>query len=429
MKFSRLSWLAWVLAIAAATVVVTGSGAQGVRKQTIAPHERHKSDGPSPIIWEPPALPDGSVNFESAEERHLRIVVVTKGLQQPWSVAFLPNGEMLVTERIGRLRIVRNGRLVPSPVAGVPTVQTGGPRGLQGLMDIALHPHFEQNRWVYLAYHKPAGAKRKRDSAQPQDAGETVLARGTWDGSALVDVHNIFESGATDTEASRITFGRDGMLYLSISAPGSPSVRRAQDPNDYAGKIVRLRDDGSIPDDNPFVGRAGYKPGIFTSGHRNGHGLAVNPETGELWQTEQGPSGGDEINVLRPGRNYGWPVVSYGRHYTGAPISAHPFRSGMQDPTVVWLPSIGLTGLTFYTGERFPHWKRNVFVAGLREGGVPGTGQIQRIVFNERWEELRREPMLTQLKQRIRDVRQGPEGLLYVLTAEEDGALLRIEPR
>src|SRR5688572_22994545 len=242
--FTRRSWPRWGLAVAAATAAVTGIGAQERQKPTVAPHELNNGDAPAPIIWETPALPDGSINFESAEERHLRVVVVTKGLEQPWSVAFLPDGAMLVTERCGRLRIVRNGKLEPSPVAGVPTVQTGGPRGLQGLMDIALHPHFEQNRWVYLAYHKPAGG----------DAGETVLARGTWDGSALVDVHNIFESGATDTEASRITFGRDGMLYLSISAPGSPSVRRAQDPNDYAGKIVRLRDDGSIPDDNPFVG-------------------------------------------------------------------------------------------------------------------------------------------------------------------------------
>ncbi len=419
MRFSKRSRLQWGIALAAGTAAVMGSRAQQVRKQTLAPHELNNNDAPPPIIWEPPALPDGSVNFESAEERYLRVVVVTKGLQQPWSIAFLPDGAMLVTERSGRLRIVRHGRLDPSPVAGVPQVQTGGPRGLQGLMDIALHPHFDENKFVYLAYHKPAGG----------DAGETVLARGTWNGTALVDVHNIFESGATDTEASRITFGRDGMLYMSISAPGSPSVQRSQDPNDYAGKTVRLRDDGSIPDDNPFVGRAKFKPGIFTSGHRNGHGLAVNPETGDLWETEQGPSGGDEINVLRSGCNYGWPLVSYGRDYWGAPISAHPFRKGMEDPIVVWLPSIAVTGMTFYTGGRFPHWKRNVFVGGLREGGIPGTGQIQRIVFNERWEELRREPMLTELKQRIRDVRQGPEGLLYVLTAEEDGALLRIEPR
>ena len=286
-------------------------------------------------------------------------------------------------------------------------------------MDVALHPHFDDNKWVYLAYHKPAG----------DGTAETALARGIWNGTALIDVHDIFESGATDTEASRITFGRDGMLYMSISAPGSPSIRRAQDPNDYAGKTVRLHDDGSIPDDNPFVGRVGFKPGIFTSGHRNGHGLAVNPETGDLWQTEQGPNGGDEINVLRSGCNYGWPLVSYGHDYWGSPISPHPFHQGMEDPIVVWLPSIAVTGMTFYTGERFPHWKRNVFVGSLREGGIPGTGQLQRIVFNERWEELHREPMLMELKQRIRDVRQGPDGLLYVLTAEEDGALLRIEPR
>jgi glucose/arabinose dehydrogenase len=416
MRFSKRSCLGWGIAIGAATAALLGSGPS---KQTLAPQEKNADDGPPPIIREPPALPKGNINFESAEEPRLRAVVIAKGLQQPWSIAFLPNGDMLVTERVGRLRIVRNGSLVQAPVTGVPAVQTGGPRGLQGLMDIALHPDFNHNKWVYLAYHKPVGG----------DAGETVLARGTWDGTALVDVHEIFDSGATDSEASRIAFGRDGMLYMSISAPGSPKVQRAQDPNDYAGKTVRLRDDGTIPGDNPFVGRAGFKQGIFTSGHRNGHGLAVNPETGDLWETEQGPSGGDEINVLHAGRNYGWPLVSYGRDYWGDRVSSHPFRDGMEDPIVVWLPSIGVTGMTFYTGDRFPHWKRNVFVGGLREGGIPGTGQIQRVVFNDHWQELRREPMLMELKQRIRDIRQGPDGLLYVLTAEEDGALLRIEPR
>lgn len=419
MKSSIRSYLGWGIGLALVTVAVTGSGPSQLRKQTLAPQELNAGDGPPPIIRKPPALPKGNISYESAEEPRLRVVVLAKGLQQPWSMAFLPDGAILVTERIGRLRIVRNGNLVSSPVAGVPAVKPGGPRGLQGLMDVVLHPHFSENKWVYLAYHKPV-----------QDgAGETVLARGTWDGKELVDVHEIFDSGAVDTEASRIKFGRDGMLYMSISAPGSPKVQRAQDPNDYAGKVVRLRDDGSIPDDNPFVGRAGFKPGIFTMGHRNGHGLAVNPETGELWETEQGPSGGDELNVLRAGRNYGWPLVSYGRDYWGAAVSPHPFRYGMEDPIVVWLPSIGITGMTFYTGDRFPHWKRNVFVGGLRQGEIPGTGQIQRIVFNQRWQELRREPMLMELKQRIRDVRQGPDGLLYVLTAEEDGALLRIEPR
>jgi glucose/arabinose dehydrogenase len=418
MKVLRILALRWGICISVAVATLTAIGAQHFRKATLAPHELHEGDAPPPIIWEPPVLPS-TINVESAEERHLRVVVMAKGLEQPWSLAFLPDGSMLITERSGRLRIVHDGKLASAPIVGVPVVQTGGPRGLQGLMDIALHPDFAANKWVYLAYHRPAGG----------GAGETVLARGTWNGTALVDVHDIFESGATETEASRISFGPDGMLYMSISAPGSPKIRRSQDPNDYAGKVVRLRDDGSIPDDNLFVHRSGFKPAVFTMGHRNGHGLAVNPETGDLWETEQGPSGGDEINVLRAGRNYGWPIVSYGRDYLGPPVSPHPFKQGMEDPIVVWLPSIGVTGMTFYTGDRFPHWKRNLFVGGLREGGIPRTGQIQRIVFNEHWQELRREPLLTELKQRIRDVRQGPDGLIYVLTAEEDGALLRIEPR
>ena len=400
---------------------VAGAAAAGAAqyRHTFAPHEIDRSAGPPPIEWAAPPLTDSSMNFASAEERDLRLAVVARGLEQPWSIAFLPDGSLLVTERIGRLRVIRNGRLMREPVAGVPAVQTGGPRGLQGLMDVALHPDFAVNRFVYLTYHKPTAA----------GAGATTLARGVWDGSALTGVRDIFESGATDTEASRLTFGRDGLIYMSISAPGSPDLARAQDPNDYAGKTVRLKDDGSIPADNPYVRRAGYKPGIFTMGHRNGHGLAVNPDTGEIWETEQGPSGGDELNVLQRGRNYGWPLVSYGRKYSGESISDHPTRRGMTDPRVVWLPSIGLTGLTFYTGGVFPRWRGNIFVAGLREGGVPRTGQIQRIVFNQRWEELRREPMLTELKQRVRDVRQGPDGLLYVLTAEENGAVLRIEPR
>jgi glucose/arabinose dehydrogenase len=401
---------------------VIGAGVlfgQSQHKQTLAPHEQDGASAPEPIEWEPPALPKHPLEFESAEERHLRLIVVTGKLEQPWSLAFLPDGTILVTERPGRLRIVRNGVLDPRPISGVPDVSTTGARGLQGLMDIALHPRFDENHWIYLAYHKPT----------EEGLGATTLARGTWNGTALTDVRDIFASGATDTEASRITFGRDDMLYMTISGPGGgPDVSRAQDPNDYAGKVVRLREDGTVPSDNPFFRRAGYKPAIYTMGHRNGHGLAVNPETGELWETEQGPSGGDELNILGAGKNYGWPVVSYGRDYFGPRISGKPVREGMEDPAVVWLPSIALTGMTFYTGDRFPHWKRNVFVAGLRQGGIPCTGQIQRIVFNDKWEELRREPMLQELKQRIRDIRQGPDGLLYVLTAEDDGALLRIEP-
>jgi aldose sugar dehydrogenase len=374
---------------------------------------------PAAIAWDTPEIPDGPLAFESAEERHVRLTVMTKKLEQPWSLAFLPDDSILITERPGRVRIMRHGVLAHDPVKGVPTVQTGGEGNLQGLKDIVLHPKFAQNGWVYLAYHKPT----------ERGEGATTLARGTWNGTGFVDVRDIFQSRTTGTEASRMAFGRDGLIYMSISGPGSgPDVGRAQDPTDYAGKIVRLHDDGTIPPDNPFVGRTGYQPAIYTTGHRNGHGLAVNPETGDLWETEQGPSGGDELKIIRPGRNYGWPVVSYGRDYWGHPLSPRPTRAGMENPIVVWLPSIGLTGMTFYTGDQFPHWRRNVFVAGLREGGIPRTGQLQRVVFNEQWEELRREPLLTELKQRIRDVRQGPDGLLYVLTAEDEGALLRLEP-
>jgi glucose/arabinose dehydrogenase len=404
-------------ASAAAVTLLTVVSPAETQRQTFAPHESIKADAPAPIVWPAPDLPNRPTRFESAEERHLRLVVVADELEQPWSVAFLPDGDMLITEREGRLRLVHDGKLRTKPIEGVPPVYTGGPRGLQGLMDVALHPDFAANRWVYLTYHKPVAG-----------GGATALARGRWDGSALTDVEEIFDSGAVDTEASRIAFGPDNILFMTISAPGSPSIARAQDPGDYAGKVVRLRDDGGIPRDNPFVGRRKYRPGIYTMGHRNGHGLAINPETGQVWASEQGPSGGDEINVLQSGRNYGWPLVSFGRDYWGGRVSRQPTRPGTEQPAVVWLPSIGATGMTFYTGDRFPRWRRNLFVGGLREGGIPNTGQVQRVVFNEQWQELRREPLLTELKQRIRDVRQGPDGLLYVLTAETDGALLRIEP-
>jgi aldose sugar dehydrogenase len=368
--------------------------------------------------WPSPPLGPGPFLVESVrpEHRNLRVVVVARGLEQPWSIAFLPDGDMLVTERPGRLRLIKDGVLDPNPVRGLPAVRAGG---LQGLMDVVLHPRFTDNRWVYLSYHRPAG----------ENAGETMLARGRWDGGALVDVRDLFATGATGTEGSRIGFARDGMLHMTVSAPGvGPSVVRSQDPQDYAGKTIRLRDDGSIPSDNPFVDDSRYLPAIYTLGHRNGHSMALNPWTGELWVTEQGPNGGDEINILQKGGNYGWPLVSHGRVYSGPRVSASPTLEGTVPPIVFWVPSIAVTGMTFYQGDVFTGWRRNAFVGGLREGEVPRTGQLQRIEFNERWEEIRRETLLRELNQRIRDVREGPDGLLYVLTAEVEGAVLRIEP-
>ena len=403
-----------------------GGGRGAVRPECVSPPiPAAECSIPGGINWPDPPLAAGPFTIETAVPQHrtVRVVVVTNTLNQPWSATWLPDGAMLVTERGGQLRVIRNGVLDPTPVAGVPTVRA---QGLQGLMDVVLHPRFAENRFVYLSYHKPVPGGTNAQGA-PQMEGETTIARGTWNGTALVDVKDIFASGATRTESSRIGFGRDGMLYMSISASGTgPDVLRSADPNDYAGKTVRLRDDGSIPPDNPFVGRTGYKPGIFTLGHRNGHSMQLNPETGEFWMTEQGPNGGDEINVLKAGGNYGWPYASHGRNYMGVRIGAT--REGTEPPAVVWVPSIAVTGGTFYMGDRFPGWRRNFFVGGLREGETPRTGQMQRIEFNDRWEEVRREPLLRDLKQRIRDVRQGPDGLLYVLTAENPGAVLRLEP-
>ena len=373
----------------------------------------HAQQAPTLGIRVPPLGP-GPWVFDTAEQHGIRVTVVAR-LAHPWAIAFLPDGGMLVTERPGRLRVLRNGVLDPQPVAGVPQVRTDGNGGL---MDIALHPQFAANGLVYLTYTKPVGNGR----------GAPALARGRLQNGSLVDVKDLLVTEAYDGNSGlngRVVFGRDGKIYMSTGG----NIRNvAQEPSSLRGKILRLNDDGSVPDDNPFVGAVGHRPEIYTLGHRNTLGLIVHPQTGAIWQHENGPNGGDEINILSRGRNYGWPTVSFGRDYPGPRISEHPTREGFESPLVVWLPAIAVAGMTVYTGDRFPSWKGNVFVGSLRQGGIPGTGHMQRIVFNDRIEELRREPMLTELRQRIREVRQGPDGLLYVLTDEDDGALLRIEP-
>jgi aldose sugar dehydrogenase len=384
--------------------------------------------GPKVAPYNSPPLGDGPFLFETYEQRNIRVSVVTKGLSHPWSVAFLPGGDMLVTERVGRLRVVRNGVLDPAPVAGIPRVVSVST--MAGLMDIALHPQFAQNRWVYISYHRPVATGKDANGRDFPIASNSIL-RGTWDGKGLTEVKDIYVSEDVDTEMSRIAFGRDGMLYMTIGGPGTGpavSLDRPQHGNDDAGKILRMRDDGTVPPDNPFVGKPGFKPHVFTMGHRTQLALALNPFTGEMWAGEQGPNGGDEVNILRPGRNYGWPFVSDGRDYRGHYLSPTPYRDGMERPHILWVPSIALSGMTFYTGDRFPNWRRNVFVGGMREGEIARTGQLQRIVFNENWDELRRESLLRDLHQRIRDVRQGPDGLIYVLTEEDQAALLRLEP-
>jgi glucose/arabinose dehydrogenase len=378
-----------------------------------------------PLIFNSSTRGSGGNNIPGPKYR----VVPLRGLTYPYGLAFLPNGNMLITERAGRLRIVRDGKLDPRAIAGVPEVLNTRQRGMN---DIALHPRFAENQWIYFTYYKPVAGSAGNAKA--------TLARARFDGGyTLSDVSDIFSTDSVvgGPSAAEIVFGRDGKIYMTIGIPiprpandaVAATVTDAQDPNSYYGKVLRLNDDGSAPKDNPFYGRPGYKPELYALGIRNAMGPYVHPETGELWETENGPQGGDEINIIKAGKNYGWPVISYGRAYTGdltggtGPSSNQPFAAGMEQPWLFWSPSISTAAITFYTADRFPQWKGNIFV-----GGLVGA-QLHRIVLSPtNGLPTRRQPMLTELKQRIREVEQGPDGLLYLLTDEDEGALLRIEP-
>jgi glucose/arabinose dehydrogenase len=358
-------------------------------------------------------FPDVPQEVETAGPK-IRAVPLFKGLVNPWSLTFLPNGDLLITERPGRLRIARNGTLDPQPIAGVPQVWAVGQGGL---LEVLPHPRYADNHLLYLTYSKPCAAEK---------AATTALARGTFDGKTLSEVNDLFVADNCNTGnphfGSKLAWGRDGMLYMSVGERGDRN--RAQNTDIHGGKILRLREDGTVPPDNPFVGKPGHKPEIYSYGHRNPQGLAFHPETGELWQNEHGPQGGDELNIIVPGKNYGWPVVSYGREYPvdGSKVSAVPSKEGIEEPLLLWIPSIGTSGLVFYTGDKFPDWKGNVFV-----GGLSGLA-LHRIGFNEKKGLLGRETLLATLRQRIRDVRQGPDGFLYLAVDGNPGGILRVEP-
>lgn len=365
------------------------------------------------------ALGDGPWVLDTAEQHKIKVSIVAGGLANPWSLAWLPNGDMLITERPGRLRLLRkDGGLDPTPISGVPAVKA---QRLSGLMDVVLHPRFAENRLVYLTYNK----------GRADGMLATVLARGRLDGMALTDVKDLFVAepwwDGAGGSASRIVFGRDGMLYMTTGSGGGANFAQGQEKNIHKGKILRLRDDGTVPKDNPFVNDASFRPEIYTWGHRNSLALIVHPVTGELWNSENGPNGGDEVNIIKGGKNYGWPAVSMGRSYEG-PWQGRFERDGMEGPLVYWMPAVAAAGMAIYTGDRFPAWKNNLFIGAMRVGEIPNTGHLERVVFNEKTEEIRRESLLWELRQRIRDVRQGPDGLLYLLTDENPGALLKIEP-
>ena len=351
----------------------------------------------------------------------IRIVTIARGLSDPWSVAFLPNGDLLVTERTGGLRLIRGGVLQPEPVAGVPEVRY---RNHGGMMDIALHPRFPENNFVYLTYSKPR-----------EKAATTALMRARFDGTRLVDPKDIFVADAWTTSdvnfGSRLTFDRDGLLYMTIGERNYPFPQNqgmsAQDLNTHMGKILRLRDDGTVPPDNPFVARPGHKPEIYSYGHRNPQGITIHPQDGAVWASEHGPLGGDEINIILPGKNYGWPLVTFGRNYDGSVITEETKRAGVEQPRFYWVPSIGITNILFYTGDRFPMWRGQLLVAGH------GAMLIQRVRLEGRGTNERESIVTPVLRRRFRDIRQGPDGLLYLVSSNlgnepNTGVVLRIEP-
>lgn len=344
----------------------------------------------------------------------LRLVTLSRGLEQPWSMAFLPDGRMLITERPGRLRVFANGRLEPTPLPGVPRVAA---TGQGGLLDVCLHPGFARNRVLYLSY-----------SGEGAGGNATTVARAEWADGGLRAVTPIFEALPRAPGGlhfgSRIAFDRAGLMYVTTGERYNKP--RAQDLGDLGGKVVRLRDDGTVPPDNPFVGRpfvgqSAARPEIFTWGHRNPQGLAVHPETGRIWEVEHGPRGGDELNILKPGANYGWPKATAGIDYDGSVISPYKTLPGMEDPIRTWVPSISPSGLCFYSGTAFPGWKGSLFT-----GGLSASALFRIELDGERT--AGEERLIEGRLPYIRDVRQGPDGFLYLVTHSNSGGLFRLEP-
>jgi aldose sugar dehydrogenase len=340
-----------------------------------------------------------------------KVTEIATGLDHPWSMAFLPDGSMLVTERQGRLRLIKGGLLQSQPIAGVPAVHTGSQAGL---FDIVLHPNFAQNHMVYLTYAAGTAA-----------ANGTQVARARLDGDTLQDLQVIFKAmPLKDTDnhyGGRMAFLPDGTFVLTIGE-GFEYREQAQNLASDLGKIVRLNEDGSVPQDNPFLGQAGVRPEIYTWGHRNEQGLIFDAQSGLLYETEHGPRGGDELNIIVAHKNYGWPVITYGMDYSGAYVSPYTQRPGLEQPVIYWTPSIAPSGLAMYRGEKFPAWKGDLFVGAL------AFKHLRRVHLDERGNVMNQEELLNDLHWRIRDVRAAPDGYLYVCTDEADGRVLRLEP-
>ena len=352
---------------------------------------------------------EGTPIFKS-EKHAFRVATLVTGLENPWSIAFLPDGRMLVTERAGRLRLVSHDfKLNPKPIDGLPEVV---PQGQGGLFDVVLHPQYAQNGWIYWAYNAPG----------PGGWG-TALARGKLQDHRMTEVQVLFSMQPKTRSGlhfgGRIVFDQAGLLYLTLGDRGDKD--RAQKLGDHAGSVIRLHDDGRVPANNPFVNRAGALAEKWTLGNRNMQGAALHPQTGELWTHEHGPQGGDEVNVMRSGINYGWPVITYGVNYgLGTKIGEGQVKAGLEQPLHVWVPSIAPSGMAFVSGSQFPQWQGNLLV-----GALSGQTLVRLTLEGEK---VLGEERLLQGRSRLRDVRMGPDGFVYLLTDEAKGALLRLEP-
>jgi glucose/arabinose dehydrogenase len=353
-------------------------------------------------------LPSLPAVYDTFEYR-VRVSVVAHGLDRPWSLLVLPDGDMLVSLRnSGEVRAIRKGVLDPAPVMGLPKMDR--------TFDLVLHPKFAENKWVYFGYARAIDDK----------STTMVVARGRYDGTRFSAVDELYVSSPlANAGGSRMAFAPDGTLYMTVGGANPMAGSRRLDT--VAGKVIRLSDDGSVPADNPFVGKEGALPEIYSLGHRDHHGLAAHPTTGQMFEVELGPYGGDKVNILKAGGDYGWPDYGYGRNNDSSPMG-NPTTPGIEPALLVWLPGITPSGLLFYTGDKFPAWKGNMLVGSIVRGRVNGASGVERVVFNEMMWETRRETFLSELKQRIRDIRQGADGLIYVLTEEVDGAVIKIEP-
>ncbi len=344
-----------------------------------------------------------------SDQAQFRIVSLAKDLSHPWSLAFLPGGDLLVTERSGRLRLVRRGVLEPEPIKGLPKIDAVGQGGL---LDVALHPDFNNNNLVYFSY-----------SARNSGGVGTVVARGRLQGNSLRNVQVMFQARPKSSGGrhfgSRLLFDPQGYLFITLGDRGR--MQEAQRTSSHLGSVIRLHDDGRVPSDNPFVNQQGALPEIYSYGHRNVQGIALHPSNGQIWVHEHGPKGGDEVNILRKGANYGWPAITYGIDYSGSIITEKKSAPGMEQPVIYWVPSIAPSGMAFYSGDRFPNWKGDIFV-----GALAGS-HLRRLEIRD-GKVIEQEQLLKELGERIRDVRSGPDGFLYVLTDSSDGQILRLEP-